>query len=149
MITAYVTYDADGKFTGGYIQEIHPDHHQYIIVDSCIAVNWPEYCLIDGEIKKAVIQPGFSSGDYQLIVQEYLDNEARSHGYDGIVSLCGYAAAGNKYKFGREGIAAVEWRCVVWEFCLKLLNDVQNGKVGAPKSKEQFLEMLPKFLWPD
>lgn len=79
-------------------------------------------------------------------VQQHLDVKARERNYDGILSLCTYAASPNS-KFAAEGQAGVEWRDAVWAKCYEILADVQAGTRPAPTA-EQLIAELPGFTWP-
>lgn len=79
-------------------------------------------------------------------VQDHLDTTARTRNYDGILSLCSYAASTNQ-KFGAEGQAGVAWRDAVWASCYSILADVQAGTRTVPTADELMAE-LPAMVWP-
>lgn len=79
-------------------------------------------------------------------VQRHLDSTARTRNYDGILSLCSYAASANP-KFGPEGLAGVAWRDAVWAACYAILADVQGGQRAVPTADELLAE-LPAMVWP-
>lgn len=80
------------------------------------------------------------------VVQAHLDATARTRNYDGILSLCSYAASTSP-KFGPEGLAGVAWRDAVWEACYAILEDVQAGSRSVPTANELMAE-LPAMVWP-
>lgn len=80
------------------------------------------------------------------VVQAYLDATARQRNYDGILSLCSYAASAHP-KFGPEGLAGVAWRDAVWASCYSILADVQAGQRTVPTADELMAE-LPAMAWP-
>ncbi len=80
------------------------------------------------------------------VVQLYLDATARQRNYDGILSLCSYAASANP-KFGPEGLAGVAWRDAVWASCYAILAAVQVGQRAMPTADELLAE-LPAMVWP-
>lgn len=80
------------------------------------------------------------------VVQAHLDATARTRNYDGILSLCSYAASANP-KFGPEGLAGVAWRDAVWASCYTILAEVQAGQRTVPTSDELLAE-LPAMAWP-
>lgn len=81
-----------------------------------------------------------------LDVQKMLDSTARTRNYDGILSLCSYAASSHP-TFGAEGQAGVAWRDAVWAACYAVMADVQSGVRAVPSSAELLAEM-PGLTWP-
>lgn len=79
-------------------------------------------------------------------VQAYLDTTARTRNYDGILSLCSYAASAHP-KFGAEGLAGVAWRDAVWAACYSIMADVQAGTRAVPTAAQLLAEM-PPMVWP-
>lgn len=79
-------------------------------------------------------------------VQRHLDATARTHNYDGILSLCSYATSTNP-KFGSEGMAGVAWRDAVWLKCYSIMADVQAGKQAVP-TEADLIAALPTMTWP-
>lgn len=81
-----------------------------------------------------------------VAVQAFLDASARTRNYDGILSLCSYAASAHP-KFGAEGLAGVAWRDAVWASCYAILADVQANNRPVP-TPEALLAELPEIVWP-
>ena len=79
-------------------------------------------------------------------VQEHLDAKARERSYDGILSLCTYAAGSNE-RFAAEGRAGVAWRETVWARCYEVLAECQAGTRAVP-TPEELIALLPVFVWP-
>jgi hypothetical protein len=78
-------------------------------------------------------------------VQAHLDATARTRNYDGILSLCSYAASTNP-TFAAEGQAGVNWRDAVWASCYTIMAAVQGGTRAVP-SKEELIAELPVIGW--
>lgn len=78
-------------------------------------------------------------------VQSRLDSEARTHNYDGILSLCSYATSLDPI-FKAEGQAGVEWRDAVWRTSNQIMAEVKAGTRPVPTSEELLAE-LPGMVW--
>jgi hypothetical protein len=79
-------------------------------------------------------------------VQAHLDAEARSHGYDGILSLASYASSTHP-PFAAEGRAGLDWRDAVWGYCYQVMAAVQAGARPIPNA-ETLIAELPVMQWP-
>lgn len=80
-------------------------------------------------------------------IQRYLDNEAKIHYYDGILSLCSYATSINP-KFGPEGQAGVIWRDACWSKGYEILNECESGIRPIP-TPDELLSEMPSMAWPE
>jgi hypothetical protein len=81
----------------------------------------------------------------EVAVQAHLDAAANARGYDNIVSACSYAAAVNAFQ--SEGLAYLNWRAAVWQYCYSVLADVQAGNRVAPTASDLIAE-LPTLVLP-
>lgn len=79
-------------------------------------------------------------------IQSHMDTKARELNYDGILSLCTYAASTNP-KFAAEGQAGVAWRDACWTKGYEIMAEVQAGTREIP-TVERLLSEMPEFSWP-
>lgn len=78
-------------------------------------------------------------------VQEYMDETARTRGYDGIASACSYGLS-TVQKFREEALACISWRDSVWNYCYEQLDLFESGQREVP-TEEQLIAELPKLVW--
>ena len=105
--------------------------------------------LASGNVPQPVDEPAREETLAALTsaIQLYMDNRARERNYDGILSLCTYAASLNA-KFAAEGQAGVEWRDACWVKGYEIMDAVLNGERAIPTESELLAEM-PALVWPD
>jgi hypothetical protein len=77
--------------------------------------------------------------------QKFLDNSAKTYGYDSIASAVTYADEPSVLKFQSEGQAFRVWRSLVWDKCYKILSDWEAGTVPEP-SPEEVIAQLPTLV---
>lgn len=105
----------------------------------------------DGDGNPVAIDPPAPTEDEIIAsltgdVQGWLDSEAKTRGYDGILSLCTYVDSTNP-TFATEGQAGVEWRDTVWGICHTIMADVQAGNRPVP-TRDELIAELPPMVWP-
>lgn len=83
---------------------------------------------------------------YELAVQDYMDEVAAERNYDSMLSAATYATSKNG-RYGFEGKACVDWRDAVWDACYAILADVEAGN-RTPPTVEELLAELPAMEWP-
>jgi hypothetical protein len=81
------------------------------------------------------------------LAQDHLDRVARSRDYYDCARLCGFTTSMNPV-FKAEAQAGVAFRDAVWEYCIKLLEDVTNGLIAIPDEKT-FIADMPDIKWAD
>lgn len=81
----------------------------------------------------------------QAAVQQFMDADAKAHGYDNLLSACSYAAGPNPYQV--EGEAYLTWRGAVWAYCYTVLAAVEAGTQVAPTA-EALIAALPAIVRP-
>lgn len=84
--------------------------------------------------------------DVVIKVQAYMDAQARTRNYDGILSLCTYATS-NVEKFAGEGQAGVDFRDACWTYCYDQLAKAQAGTIPLP-TPAGVVGGLPTLAWP-
>ena len=80
-----------------------------------------------------------------VVVQEHMDAQARTRGYDNIASACSYANSTDAV-FKAEGEACVAWRDACWRYCYDVLAGVNAGQRDIP-SAEELISELPILDW--
>jgi len=130
------------------------------IAESPIESNWiPSDTAVngdtwDGSTFTKPVEPILTPEEYEAraitlfstAVQDHLDNEARAHVYDGILSLCTYVSSPSE-KFSSEGMAGVSWRDACWSYTYQVLGAVKAGERTEPTVEELIAE-LPDMVWP-
>lgn len=79
--------------------------------------------------------------------QQRLDDFARTRNYDGILSLCTYAAS-TVPKFQAEGQHGVEARDATWAKLYEMLAEVEAGTRPIPGGYSDIEPELPVLQWP-
>ena len=109
------------------------------------------YDYIDGVFSVPVIvTPQLTQEEivlgYVLTVQKYLDDTAKTRGYDGIISLCSYKGSTDPI-FDKEGTAGVVWRDAVWRKCY----DIRDAIIAGIRTElpTDIISELPEFTWGD
>ena len=82
---------------------------------------------------------------YENAVQQYLDNTAKSKGYDNTYTCLSYLNSTNE-TWKTESNIFNAWRDSVWETCHEYLNKYKTGELEfIPISG--LLDKLPKIEW--
>jgi len=115
---------------------------QFVEVADEVQQGWIE----SGGVFTAPAAPMPTVAEYTAAIQNMLDAEARTHNYDGILSLASYAPSTHP-PFAAEGQAGLDWRDAVWGTSYLLMAQVQAGTIPQPTIAE-LLAMLPPMVWP-
>ena len=114
--------------------------------------------LLDGQLvamaadELATLQPSSEQQAAQLkaaivtATQQRLDDFAKMHGYDGILSACTYATDTNP-KFAAEGQYCMAQRGATWAALYAMLAEVEAGTRPVPKGFEDVVSELPLLSW--
>lgn len=101
--------------------------------------------LVESMQKPIPPAPSPTIQDFTNAVQKRLDDFARSHNYDGILSLCTYATDPSP-RFALEGQRGVDLRSSTWAACYQIMADVEAGKRPIP-TIDEFINELPPLSW--
>jgi len=80
-------------------------------------------------------------------VRQYLDDFARTRGYDNIIAAVTYSTS-SVDQFSKEGRYAIEARDSTWLIANNILDHVENNNRHIPSIKELY-ELLPVLQWPE
>jgi hypothetical protein len=84
---------------------------------------------------------------FAALIQERLDEFARSRNYDCILSACTYATS-SVAKFKAEGQCCVALRDSTWSAAYTVLAQVQSGQRAMPHTISDISTDLPVLVWP-
>nr|DAX81747.1 MAG TPA: hypothetical protein [Bacteriophage sp.] len=76
-------------------------------------------------------------------VQSMMDEAAKKHGYESILSACSYAGYDNPFRKESEKFGI--WRANTWKWGYALLEKIKEGKHKMPTSFEELLVEMPKL----
>lgn len=106
------------------------------------------YCAwhdADPEAHQIVTVFDLSPDEITQRIQAQLDNFAREHGFDSILSACTYATSAVP-QFAADAARCVNLRDQTWAAAFTLQQQVQQGLRATP-SWEEVLEVLPVLTW--
>lgn len=83
-----------------------------------------------------------------LQTQNRLDDFAKTHNYDGILSLATYATS-TVPKFQAEGQYGVEARDATWAKLYEIIGEVESGARPMPEGYTEIEPELPQLAWPE
>lgn len=132
----------------GIVFDINQEH---LIGD----VNYPRNWFHDPNNREAMgiteevdpIPPGYAPTIEEIkaslirAIQSHLDAKAQERGYDNIFTACTYVGDINP-AWAAEGQAYKIWRSSVWQHCLQVMADVQDGLRAIP-AEAQLIAELP------
>lgn len=139
---------------------INPPKYTYLCPDE-VEKGW---IVTKDELGNAVFSPPGPPTAAELVaaatdaVQKKLDSEARTHGYDNIMSLASYASntptdTPMAEQFRIEGNAGKAWRSSCWQALYELQAAIEAGTIPAPTTLDQArtlaLNTIPPMIWPN
>lgn len=77
----------------------------------------------------------------ETAIQNMLDTQAKTLGYDSILTAASYASLPQGSQFQAEGAALNVWRSQCWAEAYQILNDAQAGTRDAPTIAQLLAEM--------
>lgn len=108
------------------------------ILEWIAAGNTPESEFTQEQIETAKIS------DIEQAIQQVLNEQAQSMGYDSIFTAVTYADESTVLQFQTEGQALRAWRSQVWSTAYNILADWKGGIIPEP-TKDEVLAALPTF----
>lgn len=84
---------------------------------------------------------------FERRVQQWLDDLAKRHGYDSIMTAVSYANEHSVPRFQEQGAAFSNLRSLVWERCYATLAAVKAGEMAMPDI-DQFIAGMPMVSIP-
>lgn len=81
------------------------------------------------------------------LVQQRLDNFAKTRNYDSILSAATYANS-SVTKFRLEGQHAVDVRDNTWSTLYTVMEQALAGVIAMPTTFEEVENLLPELVWP-
>lgn len=76
------------------------------------------------------------------ILEQYLDQFAKSHGYDNIATMVGWAMSTKSNTFAKEGKLAIETRDHAWTALIDYWKQVENKTLDFPAHPKILLELI-------
>lgn len=107
------------------------------------ANNWINYVLSNNEVVLAA-----STESLEQSCQFYLDNFAKTRGYNTILSACSYANSSNSV-YQIEGTYALQARDETWSTLYNIINESAEHVRPAIKTFDEIIPDLPVLKWPD
>lgn len=133
MITYYTL--EDGSITGNGYSSIPVNHRFYKEALSLVESGEAEILPYS--------EPALTQEQYTSAIQEVMDAQARSMGYDSIASAVTYADEPSVPSFQEEGQELRAWRSLVWATGYQLLANQQDGE--PQPTIQEVLDQLPVF----
>jgi len=130
--------DAQGNYLGGFDGAEPPQG----AIEVPSAPNHGDDKWVNGEWVE-IETPEQTTKRLELVLDNYLDEVAKSYGYESIKTMVTYPTSTNP-KFAAEGQAAIEFRDAVYTKGIELIADVQADKISIPTESE-LLALMPKF----
>lgn len=119
-----------------------------VLLPDTVDIGW---LYVDGEFSPPpapVKPPEQIQAEIVTATQKRLDDFAKTRNYDGILSVCTYAADLNP-KFASEGQYCIDARGATWTKLYEILAEVEAGTRPMPSSYADIEFELPPLVWPN
>lgn len=106
-----------------------------------------DFYVVPGTTQWVIDRKTEIANSFVVLVQQRLDEFARTRNYDGILSACTYLGSPVP-QFHIEAEYAIDVRARTWATMYSILAQVEAGTLPMPKTFDEVAVMLPVLEWP-